>query len=276
MAEEIWVVKETGEKEKFSIMKVKRAIRRSGLSPRETEKVLSVLLDRIKDGMTTKQIYSNVFRIIRELRPEASYKYNLKHALQLFGPAGYDFEIFVARLFESLGYATEFRQIPQGKCITHETDVIAIKGKERIMAECKFRNEPGKRCRIQTALYIYARYLDLRDGAKIYSKVPFTQPCLVTNAKFSGDVIAYADCIGMRLIGWKHPLKGSIECLIDKTKCYPVSVINMKRPTLQKLIQNEIITVQDVPDDPKDLAKKTGISLKNAQRIVEEAKRARK
>ena len=44
--------------------------------------------------------------------------------------------------------------------------MVASKGKENYMIECKFRNQPGYKCRIQTALYVYAMFLDLREGAK--------------------------------------------------------------------------------------------------------------
>jgi hypothetical protein len=268
---EIFIVKEDGSREKFSPEKVKRAMRRSGMSAKECETALKMLRPKLKDGMTTKKIYALVYGIIRKLRPEVTHRYNLKRALLLLGPAGYFFEDFIGRLFAALGYGIAVRQIPMGKCITHEIDVIAWKGKEKLMVECKFRNEPGTRCRVQTALYVYARFLDLREGAEIYSKKPFTQPCLVTNAKFSGDVVSYSECMGMRLIGWRHPFKGSLEQLIDKTKCYPVSVIRMKRHTLRRLLKRGVVTVDDVPATAKELSSLTGISLSNASRIVKEA-----
>jgi len=271
----IWVIKEDGTKEKFDSKKVMRAVRRSGMSTKESEIVLRMLKPYLKKGITTKQIYSRVYGIIRRLRPEVTHRYNLKRALVLLGPSGYFFEDFTAKLFEALGYKTEVRQIPRGKCVTHETDVIARKGKEKLMVECKFRNEPGTKCRIQTALYIYARFLDLRDGAKIYKKYPFTKPYLVTNARFSRDAREYAKCMGMRLLGWRYPFSESLEVLIDKTKCYPISVVKMKSHTLNTLLKQGIITVQDVPLNPKEFSTLTGISLSNARRICKEAKMAR-
>ncbi len=276
MKKEIFIIKEDGSREKFSPLKVKNALKRSGMSPKECEVALKLLRPRLQDGMTTKKIYSLVYGIIRELRPEVTHRYNLKRALLLLGPAGYFFEDFAGRLFAALGYGVAVRQVPTGKCITHEVDVIAIKGKEKLMVECKFRNEPGTRCRVQTALYVYARFEDLRDGAKLYSKVPFTKPCLVTNAKFSGDVISYAECMGMRLIGWRHPFKGSLESLIDEAKCYPISVIKMSRHTLRTLLKRGIVTINDVPATPKELTELTGISLSNSARIIREAELAKK
>ena len=185
---DIWVRKQDGRQEKFNPLKVKRALRRSGLSAKETEIALKLLNPKLQNGISTKKIYALVYGIIRSLRPEVTHKFNLKHALLLLGPAGYEFEDFISNLFKALGYSTQVRQIPIGKCVTHEVDVIAKKGKEKLMVECKFRNEPGTRCRVQTILYVYSRFMDLRAGAKLHSKNPFTKACLATNAKFPKDV----------------------------------------------------------------------------------------
>jgi hypothetical protein len=272
----IMVIKRDGTKEKFNPSKVKHALRRSGLSNKEAETALKLLYSKLKDGMSTRQIYSKLYSIIRSLRPEKKYRFNLKQAFIKLGPAGYFFEEYTAKLFQFLGYETELRAIPIGRCVTHEVDVIAEKGREKMMVECKFRNEPGTRCRIQTALYIYARFLDLEEGARLISKIPFTKPCLATNAKFSSDVLDYAECVGMRLLGWAYPRNESLEILADRTKCYPISVINMKQHTLRTLLKNKFIVVQDIPDNPNELAKATGISLSSARRIAKEAQEARK
>jgi hypothetical protein len=272
----ILVTKQDGTKEKFNPEKVRRALRRTGLTTKEADTALKLLYPHLKDGITTHQIYSKLYSIIRNLRPEKKYRFNLKRAFKLLGPAGYDFEDYTAKLFRRLGYTTELRAIPSGKCVTHEVDVIARKGNEKLMVECKFRNEPGAKCRIQTALYIYARFLDLAEGAKLRSKRPFTKPCLVTNAKFSSDARDYARCMKMRLIGWRYPSSESLEILADRTKCYPVSVINMKQHTLKKLLKNKFIIVQDIPNDPEELVRIVGLSPSNAKRIVKEAQDARK
>jgi hypothetical protein len=271
MTEDIWVVKENGEKERFRPAKVRRALRRSGLSNKEADGVLERLRPELSKGMTTKAIYRTVYGIVRDMRPEVSHKYNLKRALQMLGPAGYHFEDFTARLLELKGYDTQVRQRPQGRCVFHEIDVVATKGKERYAVECKFHNEPGTRCRIQTGLYVYARYLDLMEGAKAGNCRRFTGAWLVTNTKFSEDVVTYAECVGMPLLGWRYPLKESLESMIDKTKCYPISVINMSNHTMQNLLRKGMVTVLDIPERPQKLVDLTGISLTNAKRIVREA-----
>ncbi|MBU0532680.1 restriction endonuclease [Patescibacteria group bacterium] len=268
---DIWVVKENGEKEKFDVKKVKRALRRSGLSNKEAEEILKELSPKLYDGMSTKKIYATVYGIVRDLRPEVTHKYNLKRALQMLGPAGYEFEDFIAKLLSLKGYNIGLRQQIQGKCVNHEIDVTASKDHENYLIECKFHNEPGTKCRIQTALYVYARYLDINAGRER----KFTKPWLITNTKFSEDVVSYCECMDLPLLGWRYPLKEGLEALIDKTKCYPVSVIDMNPHTLRKLLTRKIVTVMDIPTDAHKLADMVQISLPSAKKIIEKAEYAK-
>ncbi len=269
---DIWVLKEDGQKERFSPEKVRRALQRSGLSSREADIALKQLRPKLYDGMTTKSIYKLVYQLLEEMKPEVSHKYNLKRALQHLGPAGYEFEDFIAQLLKFEGYDTELRQSIEGRCVVHEIDVVARKDKEEYMVECKFKNQPGYKCRIQTALYVYARFLDLKGNG---SNKKFTKPWLITNAKFSNDVIAYAECMGIPLTGWRHPFRYSLEAMIDKSRCYPVSVIKMGDRTLRQLLRKKIVTVFDLPESPQKLSDITGISVRKARDIIRKAEHTR-
>ncbi|MEW6748284.1 MAG: restriction endonuclease [Candidatus Micrarchaeota archaeon] len=273
--ETVWVTKENGERERFSGKKAAVALKRVGLSGKEADEILRRLKPKLRDGITTKEIYRMLYGLVDDMRPEASHKYNLKRALFDLGPTGYDFEDFIARLLSLEGYRTEVRQILSGKCVTHETDVVAAKDGEAYMVECKFHNQMGTRCRIQTALYVYARFLDLQEGAKTGFCRDFTRPWLVTNTKFSEDVIKYAECKEIPLLGWRYPFKDSLETLIDRRKCYPVTVLKMSRDVLGRLLAKKIVTVYDIPESAQRLADITGISMNKAKDIVEKAGYAR-
>ncbi len=272
---QIWVIKESGEKELFSPQKVRIALRRSGLSTKEADSAIKRLREKLYDGIPTRKIYSLVYGIIDDMRPEVSHRYNLKRALQQIGPAGYSFEDFTARLLSLEGYSTKARQILQGKCASHEIDVVAAKDGKRYMIECKFYNRPGYRCRIQTALYVYARYLDILEGAKKGLCEKFTKPWLVTNTKFSNDVLRYGRCMDIPLLGWHYPLRYGLEVMIDKRKCYPITVLKMRHDILERLLRRSIVTLFDVPESPHKLVDMTGISLAKARQIVERAEYAR-
>lgn len=271
----ISVIKESGEAEPYNHSKVENAIRRVGLSAKAAKDVLSKLEPQLYDGITTKKIYAILFKLIEDRKPELSHKYNLKRALVDIGPAGYEFEDFTARLLSLEGYRTELRQILQGKCISHEIDVVAANHEGDFMVECKFHSSGGIKCRSQVALYTYARFLDLQEGAKIGRCRRFTAPWLVCNTKFSSDVKKYAECMGFPLLGWHYPFGNGLETLIEQRKCYPVSVIPMSRRVLAKLLQKKIVTVFDLPESAAKLEEIAGISAQTAKNILEKAEYAR-
>ena len=269
------VVKENGAKERYDQSKVRDALRRAGLSAKATDDVIDRLERKLYDGITTKKIYQTVYGFVDALKPEVSHKYNLKRALLEIGPAGYGFEDFTSKLLSLEGYRTEVRQILQGKCVTHEIDVIAAKNDDTYLIECKYHNQAGMRCSIQTALYVYARFLDVSEGAKLGLCRKFTRPWLVTNTKFSEDVVKYSQCMGIPLLGWHQPLDNGLDVRIDRTKCYPITVIPMGTDISGRLLARRIITVFDIPESAEKLVSLTGISMQRAKEIVERAEYAR-
>jgi len=275
MGPRIKVVKESGDVEYYNHSKVQNAIRRAGLSPKAAADVLSKLEPQLFDGISTKKIYGILYGLIEERKPEVSHKYNLKRALIEIGPAGHDFEDFAARLLSLEGYRTHTRQILEGKCVSHEIDIIAADHGEVFMCECKFHNSGGLKTRIQDALYTYARFLDLKEGAKLGKCRDFTRPYLISNTKFSSEVKDYAACMDFPLLGWHYPLEASLEYLIDKRKCYPISVIPMSRKVLEKLLSKRLVTVFDLPESAAKLEELTGIATKTAKTILEKAEFAR-
>lgn len=250
------------------------ALKRVGLGLKETADVLNELEQKLYDGITTKKIYAILYETLEKKKPELTHRYNLKRALFEIGPDGYSFETFISRLLERGGYETKTRQIIQGKCISHEIDVVATRDKKTYMVECKFHNQPGIKCRVQTILYVHSRYLDLKEGAKKGKCVDFTKPWLITNTKFSDDVRDYAECMEIPLLGWGYP-KNSLEVMIDRSKCYPVSVINMSNDSLRRLLAKDIVTVHDIPENADRLASITGVSISIAKELVEKADYAR-
>ncbi len=275
MALKIMVKKESGESEPYDPAKVQEAMRGIGLSGKAAHAALFELEPKLFDGITTKEIYRIMFRILDKERPEFAHKYNLKRALTDLGPAGYEFEDYISKLLALEGYRTEVRQMLQGKCVSHEIDVVAADHDASYMIECKFHNSGGIKCRIQTALYTYARFLDLVEGAKLGRCRRFTKPWLVCNTKFSTDVVAYANCMGFPLLGWHYPFDHGLEKLIEDRKCWPVSVIPMSKNILAKLLEKKIVTVFDIPESPDKLMELTGISHATAKNIIERAEYAR-
>lgn len=256
----MYVVKRSGEREAFDPSKVRASLIRSGTSSAEADKLMAELGPQLYDGITTEEIYR---RVNRMLDADRKVRFGLKKAILNLGPDGYRFEDFVARLFKAQGHATKVRQTMHGQCVSHEVDVVLEKEGKRSMVECKFHNSQGIKCGIQTVLYTYGRFLDLSHMEQL------DQVWLVTNTRFSSDVVHYAECMNIKLLGWKYPEVNGLESLVERQRLYPVTVLDLRRPDLRTLIDHDLILVKDLMENI-ELVKRL-LPGRDMDRIVHEA-----
>lgn len=231
------VVKRSGEREGFDRNKTKAAIMRVGLTDNEAEDVLAKLVPQLYEGITTEEIYRRVHQL---LQGRKAVKFGLKKAILRLGPEGENFEKYVARLYRAEGYQTQNRLMLGGKCVVHEVDVLMTKDGERSMVECKFHNSLGLKCNIQCALYSQARFLDLSQSNRL------DHVHLVTNTRFTSDVVRYAECVGMRLLGWRYPEGEGLEELAERHHLYPVTMLKMARSVQVQLLSEDVVLVDDI------------------------------
>lgn len=256
----IMVVKMDGEKEPYDSKKLSRSLRRSGADNETIDNILEkVEKKKLHDGIKTKELFSFIHKELDKTRPGVSLKYDLKQAMaEMRIHGGYTFEKFVGLLMKKLGYGVKVNPIIKGKHVTHEIDVSAEKGKEKLMVEVKHRVKSGERESIQTALYVYARYLELEDK--------FTKPMLVTNAKFSNQVKKYAKGVGLELMGWRYPAKNSLEDNIARYKIYPITALSMSEKQKKEYLEEGILTIQQLKEKKKISSK----TLRQINAILEE------
>jgi hypothetical protein len=273
---QVMVKKGDGSLEQFDINKLQRSLGRSGASSSAVEEVSEFIMSKIKDNMSTSEIYTMAFREMRKIQPGAAARYNLKAALFKLGPEGYPFETFVGALLKGRGYSTLLRQNVNGKCINHEIDIIAErpamngKPKKKCIIECKFHNSMGTLCRIQTALYSWARYLDVHEQNR-----DITEGWLVTNTKFSLDSIQYSNCVGLRLLGWGFPRAESIQIRVEEKRLYPITILpSMDKRALSLLHNAEVILVPELAKESAEHLSTLGIPLNKAEKLIDEAKQA--
>ena len=272
---EIFVKKGDGTSEPLDYNKIRHALRKSGASGSLVEEVIESLLPSMKNGVTTDEIYRLAFDNLREIRPGAAARFGLKSALLKLGPDGYPFETYMGALLKGRGYETKLRQIVSGKCITHEIDVVASRGNyeghkpTKCIIECKFHNSLHFECHIQSALYSWARYLDVRDR-----NPDIDSAWLATNTRFSRDVIMYGDCVGLRLLGWSFPQNESLQIRIDENKLYPITILSsLERRSFAALHAAGIITVKDIADAAPETLRQLRMSEKEIEKLKEESKR---
>lgn len=236
----IKVLKASGEQEPFSEEKVAASLQRAGAEKDLIKKILTHIKEELYDGIPTKKIYTHVFDLLRKEKSPLASKYNLKQAIMELGPTGYPFEKFVAGVLSVYGYKVEVGKIVEGKCTNHEIDIVAEKDGKRSMIECKYHNRPGTKSAIKTALYVYARFLDVQDH--------FDQGWLVTNTKITAQARDYARCVGLQLISWNYPPEGSLRFLIEKSGLHPITALEiLDRGEKRRLLERGIIFQKDLP-----------------------------
>ena len=59
-------------------------------------------------------------------------------------------------------------------------------------------------------------------------------------------MVRYAKCIGMNLIGWEYPEDGGLERIIDRTRAYPVTVLNLRRSEQRTLLSHGLVLCRDI------------------------------
>ena len=85
----------------------------------------------------------------------------------------------------------------QGKCVTHEIDVIAEKDNQLTLIVCKYRNQPGIAVDVKTPLYINSRFEDVLANVSLkFSGKDFTG-WIMTNLRFTKDAITNGNFKGM-------------------------------------------------------------------------------
>lgn len=249
----------------YDSSKIENSFRNAGADEQTIGKVMSKIKGILHEGMTTKEIFKFGYNELRKYSQIASSRYNLKNALLELGPEGYLFERFVARILQKHGYSTRTDVTVKGRFVEHEIDVVASKGNKKFMVECKHHRFPGIYCDIKTALYVYARFLDVKKN--------FNSPMLATNTKFSSPVIDYAKGVGLKLLGWKMPINDSIEYNIEKYKLYPINVLHTIDKNSEKILfANGFLLVSDFIGKEKEISKVLKINMNKAAEITNEAK----
>jgi len=273
--EQLFVINASGQPEPFSFRKVFASAKRSGASNKVATEIALDIRDSLSPGEKTKDIFQKVKTMLLEHDFTSGVRFNLKEAIRRLGPSGFPFEKYVASIYEKMGYQVDLNKKIRGKCIVHEIDFVAKKEKEVIIGECKYRISPGDRVDVKNALATHATFLDLHDGTyfKNFAGCEFKN-ILVTNAKFTTQAIKYAKCVGMDLLGWRHPTRGGLEHMIESNMFYPITILPSFRGLVTNLLstQNKVLIDDILKVDPVKLANDTGIQKERLLPLIEEAK----
>lgn len=268
---QIFVKKASGQTEPFDEGKIRHSLNRAGIRKNIQEETLFKLRPFLYSGITTGEIYRHVYELLGKTKyPGISGRFSLKMAIMELGPSGFPFEKYVARVLTVHGYQTQVDQIISGRCVSHEIDVIARNEKSYYLVECKFHNMPGSRTDVKVTLYVQARFSDVT--AKPDQNPKFAGSWIVTNTKFTSEAIQYAECVGLRLIGWDYPESGNLQDLVEKTKLYPITCLTtLSQNQKHLLLENGIVLCRELVEKPQSLNIFHQSALKS-ESIITEAK----
>jgi hypothetical protein len=275
-----YIIKATGEREVFNPQKLRDSLAKVHASSEAIENIVEQIERELQENDTTKDIYRHAFELLGKNESPAAARYSLRRSVMELGPTGFPFEQFVAEIFSSKGFETTTDFIARGECAEHEIDIVAWKESELIFVEAKFHNELGIKSDLKIALYIKARWDDLKNVDFACPNPPsqsfgearrkMTEGWLVTNTKFSESAIKYAKCRNMKLIGWNYPEQGNLQDLIEEAHLHPITCLNSSTPSDEKLLmQAGIILCKQAKENP-DILKQAGLSDEKIAKMLAE------
>ncbi|WP_243472722.1 ATP cone domain-containing protein [Winogradskyella sp. MH6] len=268
----IIITKSSGDKVKFSLNKLRSSLKRTGADRETIDQIIDKVRDELYQGISTKEIYNRAFALLKKKKSHFASKYKLKKAIYELGPTGFPFERFVGAVLKYSGYNVKIGEVLQGKCVTHEIDVVAHKGNETTIIECKFHGEQGINCNVKVPLYINSRYQDVKAhwNANPKNGTTLTKAWVVTNTRFTEDAIQYSKCCGLFLLSWDYPENNGLKDRIDRLGLYPITVSTLlSNREKQFLLSRNVVLCRELIHD-KFYLDHLGISDARKEKILNE------
>ena len=267
------IVKHSGNIVDYDPKKLKLSLLKSGASQMSVSAILKTIEKEIYEGISTKQIYKMAFSLLKKTSNCNAARYNLKEAIRLLGPAGFFFEKYIARLFASESYETKTNLILQGKCVSHEIDVLIQKNDSIAMIECKFHMGKDTHSDVKVPMYILSRFNDLKDNRHlIFKSNDIISKCwIVTNNRFTSDAIAFAKCSKLNLLSWNYPENNNLKTKNDTNYLYPITCLTtLAIAEKDKLLVMDVILVKELINNSECL-ENIGLSPNRIKNVLKEA-----
>ncbi len=243
------VTKFSGEIVNFDKDKLIHSLRKSGANEVAVFQVIHEIERELYEGIPTKKIYKLAFQLLKKFSNVHAARYNLRTAIQSLGPAGFFFEKFIAKVFECEGFQTQTNLILEGKCVSHEVDVLLKKENSVSMVECKFHGSQDAKTDVKVPMYILSRFNDLKDrDFQLFKSNYSIQNCwITTNNRFTDEAVKFASCSKLSLLSWDYPKGNSLKNKIDLNQIYPVTCLTtLTTAEKDKLLVQDIITALDL------------------------------
>lgn len=239
---QLFVVKKSGEKEEYDEKKVIRSMNRVGVPEDLQPEILRHIEGQFKNNELPADIlFEQILQYLEPRDRKSSLRFNLRQAIFELGPSGFPFEQYLAQIFKEQGYKVETGLLMQGDCVKHEVDLLLEKDGHREIVEAKFHNHHVVKSDVQTALYTYARFLDVKQ------KNDIDNVWLITNTKLTVDAMAYCQCKGIPAIAWNYPERDNLQDFVENPKMYPITILNsLSEQEKRRLIEKNVVLCRDL------------------------------
>lgn len=265
------ITKKSGERVLFDEGKLRLSLEKSGADNNTVNKVLEELYLFVKDGMSTHKVYKKAYSILVKLSHRSAGRYRLKNAIMELGPTGYPFEKFVGALIRNLGFQTEVGKTIEGKCVSHEVDVVAENESKLIVVECKYHHEGKGKSDVKIPMYIRSRFNDIYDNWKSQEKLQGREfeGWLVTNTRFTEDAEVFGKCSGLKLLSWDYPEGNSLKNMIDNSGLHPLT--SLKSLTVKEkknILDQGVVLCKEIN---RNLLIRSNVNPRKFKKILDEA-----
>ncbi len=269
----VFVTKFDGTKQQYSRAKIIKTSMRMGASKQLAESIANYVETRLYDGIETKKILQMIFRKLKKHKPSVKHQIDLRRALGLLQSAP-DFEIFVQMLLAEHGYDVAPNRIIRGMCVEHEVDGIVQKNGETAILEVKHHFDHHTPTNLDVSRISRAVFEDVTEGYKNgFNSLKIDYAMIVCNTKLTDHAKRYADCRGIKHIGWSAPKNHDLQTMIEEKRFYPVTYLRgLKVDSRKRLTSKGIVSLKQlVEEKPKQLRRKTGISNEKLELIISKA-----
>lgn len=265
-----FVTKADGDQEVFEPEKLRASLMWAGAANEEAARIIEGVTKELRPGVTTEQIYHRAFELLQhESAPAVAARYSIKRAVFSLGPSGFPFEQFFAEVLRAHGWRTQTGVALTGRCAPHEVDILAEKDGLRVGIEAKFHNDAAGKTDIKDALYVYARYEDLKRAPESSSRVH--EGWLVTNTRFTRNAIRYAQCSSLKLVGWDYPKNNGLQHLIETGRVHPLTCLTtLSENEKRQFMDKRIVLCRDVLS--QHLLHEYGVPSNRIAKVLEEAR----
>jgi hypothetical protein len=125
---------------------------------------------------------------------------------------------------------------------------------------------------VKVPLYIRSRFVDINTRHKHENghKAIFQECWIFTNTRFSTDAVAYARCMGMKLVSWDYPEGRGLKDIINHAHLFPVTALmSLTRAEKSVLLEHGLVMCKDILEKP-ELLKLIKIDAPRQTRVLKD------